>query len=139
GYKIRVRSEQPATNVVDNGINLTVNALPTVSATNLPASGSIPNAAGACSASVTFGDNVSTGAPSPTLVYSLVSGDFSSPITSPHIFPVGTTTVYVRATNSCGDAFSSFSVTVTDDEAPLAPTIADATGECSATATVPTT
>src|SRR5690606_3885236 len=99
-----------------------VNTSPTVSATSLPATGSIPNDAGDCRASVAFGDNITlTGTPAPTLSYSLVSGNFSAPnlITSPHDFPVGTTTVYVRAMNSCGSAFSSFEVTVEDDEAPV--------------------
>ncbi len=102
-----------------NELTMTVNSAPTVSATNLPASGDISNTSGLCSASVAFGENVTAGGtPTPTLTYSLVSGDFSSPITSPYSFPVGTTTVYVRAENGCGEAFSSFTVTVTDDEDP---------------------
>ncbi|WP_461490662.1 HYR domain-containing protein [Pontibacter sp. HJ8] len=54
-------------------------------------------------------------------------------------FNVGVTTVTVTATNSCGSDTETFTVTVRDMTAPLGPTLADATGECSVTVAAPTT
>ncbi|MBN2167082.1 MAG: HYR domain-containing protein, partial [Marinilabiliaceae bacterium] len=54
-------------------------------------------------------------------------------------FNRGITTVTYTATDVAGNSSSaSFTVTITDDEAPVAPTLTDATGECSVTVTAPT-
>ena len=66
-----------------------------------------------------------------TLVSGPASGDF---------FPVGTTTVTYAAFDPSGNsAETSFDVTVIDNIAPNTPTLADVTGQCGATASVPTT
>lgn len=72
------------------------------------------NNAGLCSASVMFAA-MSTGVPAPAIVYSVNN----APITSPYIFPVGTTTVTAVATNSTGTASCTFTVRVNDTEAPV--------------------
>jgi hypothetical protein len=92
----------------------------------------VSNTAGVCGASITLGNNVITNG---TLSFS-VEGN---PITFPHTFPTGTTNVTVTAENNCGTSTTFFDVTVNDTEAPVVPTLSDVTGECSATATAPTT
>jgi hypothetical protein len=90
--------------VMSNAATLTVNTPPTVSATNLTG---INNDANTCAASVAFGPNVTSGGiPNPTLVYKVDA----TIITSPHIFPVGTTTVSVEATMSVETANTTFTV-----------------------------
>jgi hypothetical protein len=66
-----------------------------------------------CSASVTLAAPVS-GSPTPTVSYSIGN----TPITSPYVFPVGTTTVTATATSCGGAATGSFTVTVQDRQAP---------------------
>ncbi|WP_375379546.1 malectin domain-containing carbohydrate-binding protein [Hymenobacter volaticus] len=70
-------------------------------------------AEGECGASVAFAATA-TGTPAPTLTYALPSG----PITSPHLFPVGVSTVTVTATSSTGTQTQAFTVTVVDTEPP---------------------
>ena len=72
------------------------------------------NDAGLCSASVSFAATT-TGVPAPSIVYSVNN----IPITSPYVFPVGTTTVKAVATNSTGTASCTFTVRVNDAEAPV--------------------
>ena len=72
------------------------------------------NAAGLCSASVAFAATA-TGVPAPSIMYSVNN----TTITSPAVFPVGTTTVNAVATNNTGTASCSFTVTVNDTEAPV--------------------
>jgi hypothetical protein len=80
-----------------------------------PADISTNTAPGLCSRMVSFGANVSTGAPAPTVSYKL--GAVS--ISSPYAFPVGTNVVTVTATNGVPpDASCSFAVVVADQEAP---------------------
>ncbi|MFV8380024.1 hypothetical protein ACNQGA_14755, partial [Flavobacterium sp. LB3R33] len=87
---------------------------PTINATNL---GPVNNAAGLCGASVALGSNITTtGTPTPTVTYSLTN--FGTTISNPYIFHVGTTTVWAKSSNSCGDAITSFTVTVTDTQKP---------------------
>ncbi|MDI6051256.1 hypothetical protein QLS31_15620, partial [Flavobacterium sp. XS2P24] len=88
---------------------------PTINATNL---GSVNNAAGLCGASVALGSNITTtGTPTPTVTYSLTN--FGATISNPYVFPVGTTTVWAKSSNSCGDAITSFTVTVIDNQVPV--------------------
>jgi|GEM_PF-3330953 len=120
---------------------VTINSAPTISATNLPASGNINNAPGTCAANVSFGvgTNVTlTGTPTPTITYKIGA----TTITSPNSFPVGTTTVTATTSNNgCGSASTSFTVTVTDNEKPVITTNGDKNvnndlGVCGAAVTV---
>jgi hypothetical protein len=77
--------------------------------TNIVAS----NDPGLCTASVSFAAAV-TGSPAPVVTYR-IGGNV---ITSPHVFPLGTTTVTATAINGGGFATCSFTVTVNDTEAP---------------------
>ncbi|MBK7427716.1 MAG: HYR domain-containing protein [Saprospiraceae bacterium] len=67
-----------------------------------------------CSASESFAATA-VGCPAPTLTYRIGM----TVITSPHVFPIGTTTVDVTASNgNLPNATCSFTVTVTDNQAP---------------------
>lgn len=79
-----------------------------------PANITRSNDPGLCSASVSFAATV-TGSPAPVVTYRIGS----TAITSPHVFPVGTTTVNVTAINGGGFTTCSFAVTVNDTEAPV--------------------
>ena len=88
--------------------------------------------AGMCSAVVTFADpSASDNCGTATVVCTPASGS---------TFASGTTTVNCVATDAAGNtSSSSFMVTVNDTEAPASVTLSDVTGECSATASAPTT
>ena len=59
---------------------------------------------------------------------------------APGTFPLGATIVTWTATDACGNfATCMQTITVTDNEDPVTPTLADITAECTATATFPTT
>lgn len=73
----------------------------------------VQNSPNHCSQSVPF-VVVATGTPTPT-VECKVGNDV---ITSPHVFPVGTTTVNCTATNVSGTVTCSFAVTVQDTQRP---------------------
>lgn len=93
-------------------VTVTINTAPTVSATDINRSSD----ANTCGASVIFGANVTaSGSPVPTITYKIGA----TSITSPHIFPVGTTKVTVIATNDCGSNSTTFDVTVEDKVAPV--------------------
>jgi hypothetical protein len=110
GYRIRVVSSMPALTAADNGTNLTVNS-PAVVA--VPANIMAVNDANQCGASIAFAATA-TGTPAPAITYA-VGG---TPITSPYLFPIGTTTVTATATNSCNADSKTFTVTVQDKQAP---------------------
>ena len=78
-----------------------------------PADTTVSNDPGLCSASLPL-NATSTGIPAPTIVYT-VGGTV---ITSPHVFPVGTTTVQAKATNAAGVDSCTYTVTVNDTEPP---------------------
>ncbi len=133
GKKIQYFATNSCGTTNSNQVTLTINTAPTVSATNITG---VNNDADNCSASVTFGLNVTFGGtPTPILVYKIGA----TVITSPHVFSVGTTTVTVEATNLCSTTTTTFTVIVNDTQPPVVPVLADVTGECSATATAPTT
>ncbi len=86
---------------------------PVISASDIVVS----NEAGLCGAHVTFTATASD-CSSVTLVYSL-SPDFQTLVSSGMSFPVGTTPVYVRATDASGNvAYASFNVVVNDVQPP---------------------
>ncbi|RIA08897.1 putative secreted protein (Por secretion system target) [Flavobacteriaceae bacterium MAR_2010_72] len=94
-------------NTTDYGV-LTVNSAPSITTnyTNI----SKNNDAGQCGAIVNYAAASVSGVPTPSISYSQASGTF---------FPVGTTTVTVEATNSCGTDTKTFDVTVADNEDPV--------------------
>ena len=107
---------------------LTVNTGPTITC---PSNIVVPAAPNQCSSDVTFAVTA-TGSPAPTVEYRIGS----TVITSPYTFPVGTTTVNCTASDSCGIATCSFTVTVTDVTPPAlsltAPAGASADTNCQA-------
>jgi hypothetical protein len=78
-----------------------------------PSNITVNNDAGNCSALVSF-STTAAGIPAPAVECKIGS----TVISSPHVFPVGTTTVNCTATNSTGNDNCSFTVTVIDVEAP---------------------
>ncbi|HJS55278.1 MAG TPA: CHRD domain-containing protein [Chitinophagaceae bacterium] len=81
-----------------------------------PADIDVNNEPGLCSASVTFAATTHTaGVPAAVLHYRVGS----TAITSPRVFPVGTTTVIVTALNAAGYDSCSFKVVVTDVQPPV--------------------
>uniref|UniRef100_UPI003F6F50B6 HYR domain-containing protein n=1 Tax=Cyclobacterium plantarum TaxID=2716263 RepID=UPI003F6F50B6 len=78
--------------------------------------------AGTCAASVPFSATVTDNSdPSVSPEFSILVDGVSTPITSPHVFPLGQTEVYVNATDAAGNgaAQQTFTVTVEDNEAPV--------------------
>ena len=122
---------------------VTVNVPPTIAASNI---GPINNDLNICGASITLGSNITVNSGSPTITYSLTN--FGTVISNPYTFPVGTTTVFAKATNSCGSDTKSFTVTIRDNQAPTFTTTAgslnrsvecsDAAGLTAAQALAPT-
>src|SRR6185369_2776725 len=70
---------------------------------------------GNCSASVAFAADTNTAVPTAALFYRIGN----TAITSPHVFPVGTTTVIAIALNSAGYDSCSFKVIVKDAQPPV--------------------
>ena len=70
------------------------------------------NAGANCSRNVAFTSPIATGSPMPTVRCHV--GD--TVVTSPHVFPAGTTTVTCTASNASGVGTCSFTVTVTATE-----------------------
>jgi hypothetical protein len=100
-----------------------------------PADTSVNTDAGLCSASVTFGAVAHAGTPAPVFYYRIGN----TAITSPHVFPLGTTIVIATALNSAGYDSCSFKVTVVDAQAPVIACPANITrvndpGQCGAVA-----
>ena len=87
-----------------------------------PTNITVSNTPGLCSATVSFAATA-TGLPAPTIQYRIGN----TVITSPRLFPVGTTTVTATATNSAGVASCSFNVTVNDTEAPVVSAVTPST------------
>ncbi len=85
---------------------ITVNPRPTVTC---PANIVVNAVAGTCAATVNYPAATATGTPVPTITYSTASGSS---------FPVGVTTITVTATNICGTATCSFTITVNDVQVP---------------------
>jgi CSLREA domain-containing protein/uncharacterized repeat protein (TIGR01451 family) len=102
---------------LDNGTqtsSMTVQVPPAISA--CPANRTVNTDPGTCTASVSFTPpTVTAGCPAPTVTCRIGA----TPITSPHAFPVGTSTVTCTASNGVApDASCSFTVTVNDMENP---------------------
>jgi hypothetical protein len=98
-------------------ITLNVSSGPTF--TSCPADVTMPASTGSCDATVSYGA-VATGSPTPTLSFSFsgaTTGSGSGTGTGA-LFNIGNTLVTIIATNSCGTSQCSFTVTVTDNQAP---------------------
>ena len=80
-----------------------------------PTDTTVDNTPGTCSATVAFGADTNTAVPTAVLFYR--SGNTA--ITSPHVFPVGATTVIATALNGAGYDSCSFKVIVRDVQAPV--------------------
>jgi len=92
-----------------NAISVSVNTPPAL--TSCQSNITQGNDLGQCNAVVHYSGGSFTGNPAPAITYSPVSGT---------TFNVGTaTTVVATATNACGTATCSFTVTVIDNEAPV--------------------
>ncbi len=93
---------------------MTVQVPPSISA--CPANQTVNTDPGTCTALVSFTAPTATaGCPAPTVTCRIGA----TPITSPHAFPVGTSTVTCTASNGVApDASCSFTVTVNDTENP---------------------
>jgi len=110
-------------------VTLTVSACTSPGIT-CPSDFTVSNETGTCGAHVTF-SATGSGSPTPTISY--------APKNPGDLFAVGTTTITATATNSCGSASCSFTVTVNDVEKPVI-TVAGAnplTVECHGTFTDP--
>ena len=112
----------------------------------LPVISTLPNrsantTANACSAPVTYSAGATgTGTVSLTYVMTGATTGNGSGDGSGTVFNKGVTTVTVTATNICGSTSSSFTVTVTDNVAPVpnTTTLPTVTGQCTANITAPT-
>ncbi len=93
-----------------------INVNPPIVITSTPTDVTVSNDLGVCQAMVTYPAATAMGIPTPTITYSQDSGT---------IFSVGTTTLMVTATNTCGSVTSSFTVTVNDTESPVITTPSD--------------
>ncbi|GBL34771.1 hypothetical protein EMGBS15_03660 [Filimonas sp.] len=114
-YNIRVIASNPATN--SDSLSLTVNNSP--SFTTCPSNQIVNTASGQCSALVSY-TAAATGTPNPDLTYAFTGATVASGsgTGSGSTFNKGVTNVVVTATNTCGSTTCSFTVTVTDNQAP---------------------
>lgn len=96
---------------------VTVNPLPTITC---PANITVPSTLGLCTAPVTY-TPTATGVPTPTFSYSTTGATTASGsgTGSGLLFNVGVTNVTLTATNACGAASCSFTITVTDAQLPV--------------------
>ncbi|MBI2729288.1 MAG: choice-of-anchor D domain-containing protein, partial [Sphingobacteriales bacterium] len=87
--------------------------------TNCPGNQNAFNTQGSCSAVVNY-TAAATGTPDPVLTYEFTGATTASGngTGSGSIFNVGVTIVTITATNTCGNPTCTFTVTVTDNEAP---------------------
>ncbi|MDP3313100.1 HYR domain-containing protein [Lutibacter sp.] len=112
GYTLTSSKTSPFTTGVKNGstvILATYTGCTAPAITTTYSNISVNNTADQCGAVVTYAAAAVTGSPTPTVTYSKASGT---------LFPVGTTTVTVTATNSCGSVSKTFDVIVADTENP---------------------
>ena len=98
------------------------------------------NDAGLCTAVVNYTATIA-GSPAPTTTYVLTGATIGSGsgTATGLVFNKGVTTVQLTVSNVVGSNTCSFTVSVNDTESPVAPTLANISGECSATAVAPTT
>ena len=120
--QVAVTAVDGSNNAITRYFKVTVVGVPPVIV--VPANISVNNDAANCGAVVNFTATETTAIPASTIVYSHQPGS---------VFPIGTTTVTVTATNAVGSDSKTFTVTVVDNTNPvlsLAPS--DVTVECDA-------
>jgi hypothetical protein len=111
----------------NNGCSVTTTTTVTVNTCTTPAiapvSNITANTGSACNAIVNYITNI-TGTPAPVVSYTFTGATTGTNAGngSGSVFALGITTVTVKATNSCGTASTSFTVTVNDATAPTAVT-----------------
>jgi hypothetical protein len=88
---------------------VTVNTVPVLTLPTIPVTNAMTDLRGA---TVPFVATATGSTPAPKLTYSIMQNGVTTPITSPYIFPIGTTTVTATATNDCGTTSQTFPVTV---------------------------
>lgn len=88
-----------------------------------PSDTTVSNTLDSCSASVAFDSATATGTPTPVISYRIGG----TVITSPYVFPVGTTEVTATAINGGGALTCTFNVTVNDTQPPEVTCPADIT------------
>ena len=109
GNKYRAVFSNTCSSANSTSATLTVNTKPVITC---PTSFSVNNDPATCGAVVNFTgarSAIATGSPAPVIVYTPASGS---------VFPVGTTTVKAKATNTCGADSCTFTVTVVDNQKP---------------------
>lgn len=106
--------------------NIVINQPPAITCQTDIVTNADPNA---CTTSVAF-NTTATGSPAPTVTCQIVST--AQVITSPHVFPAGTTMVSCTASNGFGaDASCTFNVTVNANQSPTVvapPNVSTTTG-----------
>lgn len=124
-----VLTDDPGTAGTNNPTTTTVTSTPVI--TFCPGDQIFSPDAGTCTSTQTF-TATADGCPAPTITYT-VGGN---PITFPHAFPAGETTVLVTASNGIGTAPTcSFKVTVTPTPAPPVTDQPDAATICAGSGT----
>jgi hypothetical protein len=88
---------------------VTVNTVPVLTLPVVPVTDAMTDLRGA---TVPFAATATGSTPAPKLTYSILLNGVTTPITSPYVFPIGTTTVTATATNDCGATSQTFPVTV---------------------------
>jgi PKD repeat protein len=88
---------------------VTVNTKPVLTVPTLPA---VDAVAGVRGASVSFAATATGSTPAPAVTYSITRNGSTTAITSPYVFPLGTTVVTATAVNDCGTTSETFPVTV---------------------------
>lgn len=88
---------------------ITVNTVPVLTLPVVPVTDAMTDLRGA---TVPFAATATGSTPAPTLTYSILKNGVATPITSPYVFPIGTTVVTATATNDCGNTSQTFPVTV---------------------------
>jgi PKD repeat protein len=88
---------------------VTVNTVPVLTLPVVPVTDAMTDLRGA---TVAFAATATGSTPAPKLTYSILLNGVATPITSPYVFPIGTTTVTATATNDCGTTSQTFPVTV---------------------------
>ena len=118
---VRIQNTSCVTNYSNTVVIIAATGCTVAPTITCPANIMTTAAPGQCSQSVSFTASA-TGVPVPTVVYKIGS----AVITSPHTFPVGTTTVNGTASNgTLPNATCSFTVTVQDNQPPVINTISD--------------
>jgi hypothetical protein len=119
-YYQAVASLGSCPDAVSNSVMVEVGSAPSIDV--CPSVGTIYLSAGQCNANVSYADAVVSGNPAPSVTYSHPSGSS---------FPIGTTTVTVTATSTCGTVECTFDVVVVNNTAEICNGIDD---DCDGTA-----